>query len=111
MLAADVAGVLTIRKTAAELRAIACGASDSAGYFAAMYARVTEQVATSLEAGHFQDGPLMDRFASTFAGYYLRSRTSPTRPRCWQAAFDVAPAARPTRRPAPPSRHQRPRQP
>lgn len=79
-----------ITETAAQLRGIARGATDATGYFAALYARVTEQVARSVEADDFEDGTRMAHFVSTFAGHYLRSHTGPTRPRCWQAAFDVA---------------------
>ena len=33
----------------------------------------------------------MDRFDTTFAGLYTRCHTTKDpRPRCWQAAFDVA---------------------
>src|SRR6185436_1404466 len=47
--------------------------------------------ARSVAAGEFEDGERMDRFASTFAGAYTRAARSPAgRPRCWQAAWDVA---------------------
>ncbi len=80
-----------IGETAAELRSIARSATDPTGYFPALYARVTGRVAASIEAGHFEDGPRMDRFATTFASYYTRvwRREVPT-PRCWQASWSAA---------------------
>jgi hypothetical protein len=80
-----------IGETAAELRAMALEADDAAGYFAAMYARVTRRIADSIDAGRFADGARMDAFATAFAARYTRPRRGETEvPRCWQASWDVA---------------------
>jgi len=80
-----------IAEVAEELRELARHRDDAAGYFCAMYARVTSNIATSIAQGRFEDGERMERFASIFAGYYTRCHDpEPTRPRCWQASFDVA---------------------
>lgn len=77
--------------TVEQLRAIALGATDASGYFAAMYARVTRQVADDVRGGRFRDPAGMAEFAMAFAGYYLRALDDPaTAPRCWTGAFDVA---------------------
>ena len=77
--------------TVADLRAIALGATDATGYFPALYARVTTEIARSVASGAFEDGERMTRFATTFSSYYVRAfhREIP-RPRCWQATWDVA---------------------
>jgi Family of unknown function (DUF5995) len=81
----------SIRATADQLRSAALASTDAAGYFAAMYALVTDHIATSIENGRFEDGERMDRFATTFAAYYTRAREAEgQRPRCWQACWDVA---------------------
>lgn len=70
---------------------MARASDDAAGYFAAMYSRVTSTIARSITEGRFEDGPRMERFASTFAALYTRTLGSkPVRARCWQAGFDVA---------------------
>jgi len=79
-----------IADVAEELREVARSSNDALGYFAAMYARVTSTIATSIAQGRFEDGERMERFASTFAGYYTRCLESSDRPRCWQASFDAA---------------------
>lgn len=80
-----------IAEVAEELRDLARASDDALGYFAAMYARVTSRVATSIAQGRFEDGERMDRFATTFARLYTGSRSRPAgRPRCWQATVDVA---------------------
>jgi hypothetical protein len=77
--------------TVEQLRALALGATDASGYFAAMYARVTRQVADDVRDGRFRDPGGMVEFATAFAGYYLRAVERPgTAPRCWRGAFDVA---------------------
>jgi hypothetical protein len=80
-----------IAAVAAELTARARAASDARGYFAAMYARVTRQVAARIEDGGFEDPARMERFAVRFARYYLDALPPGTgpRPRCWQATLDV----------------------
>jgi hypothetical protein len=80
-----------IEQTVAELTNIAVEASDAAGYFPALYARVTADVAEGIRTNRFDDGKRMERLADTFAGYYLRARKAQTPvPRCWQATWDVA---------------------
>jgi hypothetical protein len=80
-----------IEGIAAELRDRAVAATDAGGYFAAMYARVTRRIALGIAEGRFEDPERMDRFASTFAGHYLRAVGSPAdAPRCWRASWDVA---------------------
>ncbi len=80
-----------IADVAEELRELARASDNAVGYFAAMYSRVTSSIATAIAQGRFEDGDRMERFASTFAGYYTRGHgPSPTRPACWQASFDVA---------------------
>ncbi|MBW3575837.1 MAG: hypothetical protein KY450_13520 [Actinobacteria bacterium] len=81
----------SIGDAAADLRRIARDAGDASGYFPALYARVTGRLADAIARSEFADGPGMDRFASTFASYYLRAATGGVvRPRCWQACWDVA---------------------
>ena len=73
------------------LRRQARESDDALGYFAGMYARVTADIAASITQGRFEDGERMDRFATIFAELYTRChRPGATRPRCWQATFDVA---------------------
>ena len=80
-----------IRATAEQLRVLALDATDASGYFPAMYSRVTERIAVSIDDGRFVDGERMDAFATTFASYYLRAQEAvEPRPRCWQASWDVA---------------------
>lgn len=80
-----------INEVAEELRSLARASDDATGYFAALYARVTSRIATSVAQGGFEDGERMDRFATTFAELYTRTYGQhPVRPRCWQATFDVA---------------------
>jgi hypothetical protein len=80
-----------IADVAEELRRLARSRDDALGYFAAMYARVTSSIATSIAQGRFEDGERMERFALTFAGYYTRCHAAEARrPGCWQASFDVA---------------------
>ena len=79
-----------IADVAAQLLSLAEQSHDEAGYFAALYAAVTSNVAASLGRGVFDDDERMERFAGDFASWYLRPRTGggPV-PRCWRAAFDV----------------------
>jgi hypothetical protein len=80
-----------IRETADELRAIAQTCNDAAGYFPALYSRVTTEIADSIDRHAFEDGARMNTFATEFASRYLRAwRKEISRPRCWQAAWDVA---------------------
>ena len=80
-----------IRDVATELRSVAKSTDDAAGYFPALYSHVTTQIARSIEGGEFADGERMNVFATEFASRYLRAfRREITRPRCWQATWDVA---------------------
>ena len=77
--------------TIEELRAVALAADDAGGFFAAMYARVTDRVQGAIADGRFGDGARMARFARTFADWYVGPRHG-TRalPDCWKAADDVS---------------------
>ena len=80
-----------IRETADELRTIAQSCTDAAGYFPAMYSRVTTEIANSIDVQAFVGGDRMDVFATEFASRYTRAwRQEVPRPRCWQASWDVA---------------------
>ena len=80
-----------IENAAQALRTIARSSADAAGYFPALYARVTSRIAASVADGEFEDGERMDVFATTFADYFIRAfRGEIPRPRCWQASWDVA---------------------
>jgi len=69
------------------------------GFFAAMYSGVTVQVRAGVESGLFEDGPRMERLATTFAARYLdalnqfRGGSQPSR--CWDFAFRSAEMWRP----------------
>jgi hypothetical protein len=80
-----------IAQTVDELRHIALQARDAAGYFPALYVRVTGEIAAGIRNQRFDDGERMERLVDAFAGYYIRARQGhkPV-PRCWQAAWDVA---------------------
>jgi hypothetical protein len=80
-----------IADTAKDLRAAALAAGDGSGYFPALYSRVTGRIGASIKAGTFDDGPLLDRFATQFASHYLAAaHDHPHGPRCWQACWNVA---------------------
>lgn len=80
-----------IADIAEELRVYARSSNDATGYFAAVYSRVTGQIATAIAQGRFQDGARMERFATTFASLYTRTlQAGHPGPGCWQASFDVA---------------------
>ena len=77
--------------TIERLRAEAREADDASGFFAAMYARVTDRVQAAITDGRFGDGETMARFTRTFADWYLGPRDgSRARPACWMAADDVS---------------------
>ncbi|HET8621002.1 MAG TPA: DUF5995 family protein, partial [Acidimicrobiales bacterium] len=80
-----------IERTIDELLDVALRADDASGYFAALYVRVTSDIARCVRDRCFEDGERMERLADAFAGYYLRARRGegPV-PRCWQATWDVA---------------------
>jgi Family of unknown function (DUF5995) len=74
-----------------ELRDLALAAGDAAGFFPAMYVRVTEDIAARIDAGQFADRDRMARLIDVFAGHYIGARTGRiAAPRCWQATWDVA---------------------
>ena len=74
-----------------ELRDLALAAGDAAGFFPAMYVRVTEDIAARISAGQFDDGERMAQLIDAFAGHYIGARTGQIAvPRCWQATWDVA---------------------
>jgi hypothetical protein len=80
-----------IRETADELRTIAQSCNDAAGYFPALYSRVTTHIADSIDAHEFADGDRMNNFATEFASRYVRAwKQEIPRARCWQASWDVA---------------------
>ncbi len=80
-----------LASTIESLRAAALDAGDAGGFFAAMYARVTDRVQAAITDGRFGDGERMARFTSTFADWYLGPRDgSRPRPACWKAADDVS---------------------
>lgn len=80
-----------LEPTIERLRGAALDADDAEGFFAAMYARVTDRVRTAIAAGRFGDGDAMERFARTFADWYLGPRAGDRPvPGCWRAATDVA---------------------
>jgi Family of unknown function (DUF5995) len=77
--------------TIEQLRSVALEADDATGYFAALYARVTERVQLAAGTGRFGNGERMVHFARTFAGWYLETQSGARpRPGCWQACVDVA---------------------
>lgn len=77
--------------TIERLRSAALEADDATGFFAAMYARVTDRVQTAIADGRFGDGETMERFTRTFADWYLGPRDgSRALPACWKAADDVS---------------------
>ena len=67
---------------------------DRLGYFAALYRRVTQAVKAGIQAGEFQNGPLIERLDVNFAGRYLAAfeqfRSGQTPTASWQVAFHAA---------------------
>ena len=86
----DVAGSAVIDQVVAELEAIALDASDATGYFPALYVRATREIAAGIRDDRFENGERMQRFATAFAGYFIRAQGPGPTPRCWRAAWDVA---------------------
>jgi hypothetical protein len=80
-----------IDDTVDELRAIARSCDDASGYFPAMYARVTAQIAAAVRDDEFADGKRMQDLAVCFARRYTAAwHRQVRRPACWQASWDVA---------------------
>lgn len=65
-------------------------------FFPAVYRATTARVKAGIQAGKFQDGPRMNRLATTFANRYLAAldavaaAADPGPARAWQVAFDAA---------------------
>lgn len=72
---------------------------DRAGFFAALYLRVTRAVRQGVRDGAFEDGPRMDRLDGLFAGRYLDAleayRGGRALSESWRVAFDAGQSARP----------------
>lgn len=70
------------------------GEPSRLGYFAALYRKVTIQVRAGIAAGHFDDGPRMERLDVTFANRYLQAlvdgRNGVPPRRVWGFAFEAA---------------------
>ena len=82
---------MTIDAVATELRQMALAATDAVGYFAALYTQITTRIGESIGNGTFHDPVEMDAFACSFASLYTGAFTQTIpRPKCWQAAWDVA---------------------
>ena len=66
---------------------------NRAGYFAALYRRVTRAVKQGIAAGRFQDGPRMERLDVIFANRYLSAfdawRKGQPTTLSWKLAFDA----------------------
>jgi hypothetical protein len=65
----------------------------AAGYFAALYLRMTRAVIAGIEAGRFEDGPRMERLIMVFGARYLeayqRCNSGVAAGKAWQAAFEA----------------------
>jgi Family of unknown function (DUF5995) len=80
-----------IDQTISDLTEIALEAGDAAGYFPAVYVRVTRDIGEGIRNGRFDDGERMERMVDAFARYYVRARTAEIPvPRCWKATWDAA---------------------
>jgi hypothetical protein len=86
--------VQTIDDVVSALGTIVQQSYDSAsrlGYFAALYRRVTCAVRDGLSAGHFQNGPLLEKLDVVFASRYLEAlatfQAGGTATRSWMLAF------------------------
>jgi len=74
-----------------ELRAVAAAAADAAGYFPAIYARMTVHVERAAAEGRVGEQEQMEHFARRFAERYLGPRRGDRpMPGAWRAAADVA---------------------
>lgn len=71
---------------------IKCG--DRAGYFAALYYKVTASVKEGIAKGQFEDGARMEKFDVIFAGRYLNAynawKNKKPLTASWQVAFEAA---------------------
>ncbi len=85
----------TIDEVIGRLEAIieeSAAGGDRAGYFAALYNRVTLRVKSGIAGGEFDDGPRMERLDVAFANRYLGAldawRGGQAPGRSWLAAFE-----------------------
>ncbi len=69
---------------------------EPAGYFAALYKRITIAVAVAVKNGAFEDGPRMELFDAKFASRYFDALNGyfhpnefPRPTRSWQKTFDA----------------------
>ena len=72
---------------------------DRCGYFAALYALMTERVCQGLEGGRFREPERLQALTCHFALRYLgalyRYRAGESTPESWRVAFDAGPTWRP----------------
>ena len=68
--------------------------NDSAGYFAALYQKVTIHVKVGITSGFFDDGPLMEQLDVAFAKRYLQAfddyQKNKLVTEVWKKAFDLS---------------------
>jgi len=68
--------------------------NDPAGYFAALYQKVTIKVKEGIAAGSFEDGPRMEQLDVTFAKRYIDAyfsfKKGESTTLSWQKAFDFS---------------------
>jgi hypothetical protein len=80
-----------IGRTIDDLRELALDAEDAAGFFPALYVRVTEGIAAGIRDGQFENPERMARLIDAFAARYIGARTGQIPvPDSWQATWDVA---------------------
>jgi phage tail tube protein FII len=86
----------TIDEVINQLQAIvtdAIATNNRAGYFAALYLKVTTRVKEGIEAGEFEDGARMEMFDVTFANRYIeahRQWVNKQQPSAsWRLAFEM----------------------
>jgi hypothetical protein len=67
--------------------------NDTAGYFAALYRKVTASVKAAIANNEFEDGPRMERldviFASRYLDAYFSWKKNEVVSKSWQKAFDI----------------------
>ena len=71
----------------------AAATNNRAGYFAALYKKVTVAVHNKIKAGYFDDNERMEKLDIVFANRYLEAYQNYTQQvsctACWQTAFDT----------------------
>jgi hypothetical protein len=92
----------TITEVIEQLDAIvvhAAATNNRAGYFAALYKKVTVAVYNKIKAGYFDDNERMEKLDIIFANRYLEAYQCHTQhspcTACWQTAFDTCSNWRP----------------